>query len=383
MKTKASDVEIAIPLLYDRNFPPSAWTAAAKALEASGVVDYLQTWDQLTSWFPKSMWTVENTPLAAMMPDCDSFCDAFTMGVYAQAAAPGLGTVISTDAIRTGPAELTQKMMTISDLTQGRSIFQLGAGEIKQCKPFGWKRAQGLGRLEDHYKAFDALWNAKGPIDLPGNHVNLTNAWLGGTKNHRPRLWGLGGGPKFAEITASYADGFVTMCPWAATTPERWAEMIANMKQIRERAGRDPEDFSFGLWASVLLHDDPDVIDRALDNPFNRWWAAIAGRLNQSDWEIEGITAPWPADWHYSRHLLPAELGDAEARAIVDRGTREMAEKSFFTGSASDVAAQLKPYIEAGANWISVIDLLPFVLDPEEAIGALPRSIDVARCLKQ
>ena len=125
MKNKASDVEIAIPLLYDRNFPPSAWVEAAKTLEASGVVDFLQTWDQLTSWFPKSMWTVENTPLAAMMPDCDSFSDAFTMGVYAHAAAPGLGTVISTDAIRTGPAELTQKMMTITDLTEGRSAIRI------------------------------------------------------------------------------------------------------------------------------------------------------------------------------------------------------------------------------------------------------------------
>jgi phthiodiolone/phenolphthiodiolone dimycocerosates ketoreductase len=376
------DVEIAIPLLYDRNFPPSAWTEAAKVLEASGVVDYLQTWDQLTSWFPQSMWNPANTPLAAVMPDCDSFSDAFTMGVYAQAAAPGLGTVMSTDAVRTGPAELTQKMMTISDITGGRSIFQLGAGEIKQCKPFGWKRSQGLSRLEDHFRAFQALWNADRTINFDGNHVKFTNAWLGGTRGHRPQLWGLGGGPKFTEITAAHADGFVTMCPWAATTPERWAEMVAHMKAIRARSGHDPEGFGFGLWVAALIHDDPDVIDRALDNPFNRWWAAIAGRLNQADWAQVGISAPWPLDWHYSKDLLPAELSSDQAAEIVGKGSREMSEKTFFAGSSADVAAMIRPYVEAGATWVSIIDLLPFVLDPQEAVTALPRSVDTARLVK-
>jgi phthiodiolone/phenolphthiodiolone dimycocerosates ketoreductase len=314
--------------------------------------------------------------------DCDSFSDAFVMGVYAQAAAPGLGTVISTDAVRNGPAELTQTMMTIADLTEGRSIFQIGAGEAKQCKPFSWKRSQGLSRLKDHFRAFNALWNADGPIDFDGNHWTFRNAWLGGTKKHRPQVWGLGGGPKFTEITASLADGFATMLRWAATTPERWTEMITQMKQIREDAGRDPDQFGFGLWAAVLLHDDPDVIDCALDNPFNRWWAAIAGRLSQADWEIEGITPPWPLDWHYSRHLLPAEMDEATAAAVAAKGTREMAERTFFAGNAKEVAGMIQPFIDAGATWVSVIDLLPFVLDPTDAVEALPRSIDVARVLK-
>jgi phthiodiolone/phenolphthiodiolone dimycocerosates ketoreductase len=176
-----AELQVAVPILYDRNFPSAAWIHAAKTLE-TGVVDQLQTWDQLTSWFPRSMWTPQNTPLAAAMPDCDSFSDAFVMGVYAQAAAPGLGTVISTDAVRNGPAELTQTMMTIADLTEGRSIFQIGAGEAKQCKPFSWKRSQGLSRLKDHFRAFNALWNADGPIDFDGNHWTFRNAWLGGTK---------------------------------------------------------------------------------------------------------------------------------------------------------------------------------------------------------
>jgi hypothetical protein len=39
-----AELQVAVPILYERNFPSAAWIDAAKALEASGVVDQLQTW---------------------------------------------------------------------------------------------------------------------------------------------------------------------------------------------------------------------------------------------------------------------------------------------------------------------------------------------------
>jgi hypothetical protein len=101
-------LQVAIPVAHDRTFPPTAWQQAAKALESSGAVDQIQTWDQLTSWFPHSMWTTENTPLA----DCDSFSDAFAMAVYALAVAPNLGEVISTDLYdRNFPPTTTERSL--------------------------------------------------------------------------------------------------------------------------------------------------------------------------------------------------------------------------------------------------------------------------------
>ena len=41
-------LEIAMPFLIDRHFPASAARELAAAYEASGVVDYLQAWDQLS-----------------------------------------------------------------------------------------------------------------------------------------------------------------------------------------------------------------------------------------------------------------------------------------------------------------------------------------------
>jgi phthiodiolone/phenolphthiodiolone dimycocerosates ketoreductase len=166
----AREVETAIVVDASRHAPLSTFVDRIKALEASGVVDYAHIWDQLTSWWPREMWTLDNTPLAAALPDIDSFPDSFALGALGAYETPDLGMCISSDAIRRGPAELTQTMLTISNLAGRRTpILQIGAGELKQCKPFGWKRSQGLSSLEDQFRYIEAFWETDGPVDLQGN----------------------------------------------------------------------------------------------------------------------------------------------------------------------------------------------------------------------
>jgi len=77
----------AVPITIDRNFPAAMFGDAVKAVAASGVVDDVQMWDQLTSWWPSLLWTRENTPMAEVMPDVDSFPDVFAYAAYASALA--------------------------------------------------------------------------------------------------------------------------------------------------------------------------------------------------------------------------------------------------------------------------------------------------------
>ncbi|BDB39657.1 MULTISPECIES: LLM class flavin-dependent oxidoreductase [Mycobacterium] len=377
-----SAIETSIPITVDRHLSPVAFGQMAQAIAASGSVDYFQVWDQLTSWYPQGLWTPENTPLAAIMPDCDSFPDMWTMAGYASALAPELGIVLSTDSIRRGPAELAQSMLTLADLTGGRTIVQIGAGEVKQTKPFGWKRAQGIDRLEDIYRIFDALMTTDGPVTFQGHHTTLTDAWIGTAKANRPQIWGLGGGPRIIDLATSYGDGFCTMCPFVWSSPEKFAEERDTMRTQLERKGRDPDTFRFGVWATMLLHEDPNVVDRALDNKLTRWLTAIAGRVNQSDWEKEGIEPPMPRDWHYAMKMLPLSMGRAEVEEWAGRATREMTEKSYFYGSPAEAAAQFRPFIDAGVDFVGILDMAAFVLEPDELPAALGRSIAVSSYLK-
>jgi phthiodiolone/phenolphthiodiolone dimycocerosates ketoreductase len=382
-----TQLETSIPLDASRHLPLSLFSDRARRLAQSGVVDQVHIWDQLTSWWPRSMWRPEYTPLASVIPDIDSFPDALAMGAVAAATAPGIGVSISTDAVRRGPAELLQTMLTIANLSGDRSpILQLGGGELKQCKPFGWKRSQGLGRLEDHFRFNLAFWASEDPVvTFEGNYWNFDRAWIGGAKPVRPRVWGLGGGPKLLEVTTAYADGLVTPAPSVWATPEQAAEEISGLKQMLESQGRDPAEFDFGIWTVLLLHDDgaDETVEAAFDNKLMRWLTAFSGRIIQSDWRREGLEPPMPDDWHYAMKLLPTLWTEQDVLNVVDKMPRAILERSYITGTPAKVAAELVSYLEAGVTWVMVLDFLPFMLPPDEMDAALDRSIEVCRLLKQ
>lgn len=378
-------VETAIVVDASRHAPLSMFAERVKALEASGVVDYVHIWDQLTSWWPREMWNTDNTPLAATIPDIDSFPDSFGLAAVGAHAAPGLGMCISSDAIRRGPAELMQTMLTIAGLGGNRApILQIGAGEFKQCKPFGWKRSQGLASLEDHFRYIDAFWATDDPVDLEGNRWSFDKAWIGGAKGMRPRVWGLGGGPKMLDLATTYADGFATIAPSVWTSPDHAGEEIGRLKQALGSKGRDPEAFDFGIWPLVILHDEgqEQLVESALANPLIRWLAAVFGRINQSDWDKEGLEPPMPRDWHYAMKLLPIRWTAAEVQRVIAEIPREIMEKSFLIGTPEQVAATLQGYVEAGVTWTMVADVMPFVLDVDQAADATRRAVELCARLK-
>jgi phthiodiolone/phenolphthiodiolone dimycocerosates ketoreductase len=375
-------VETAITVMADRHFPAGAALDAARAIEASGTTDYFGWFDQMAGWCPPHLWTAETTPLHAVRPDADSLSDGFSMLSAMAAVAPTMGTAISTDSIRRGPAELMQTMLTMANLTQGRSQFHIGAGEIKQTNAYGWKRSQGMKRLEDTLRLAKLFWEEDEPFNFEGHYWTMDHATLGRARNHRPQIWGIGGGPKLFDLSTTYGDGFGTCAPWVAHSPERWHEMVTEIKQMLEQKDRDPEDFQFGLYAAMLLHDDDEVIEAALGNPFIKWSSAWLGRFKMADWQLEGIEPPLPLDWHYSRNMLPHHMSRAEVDEIVGRVTPEMARKSWLTGSPEKVAAELQGYVEAGATWINICDILPAVLEPAEMGNALERECRLAGLLK-
>jgi phthiodiolone/phenolphthiodiolone dimycocerosates ketoreductase len=384
MKMTKRKIETMLPINADRILPPAVLAQLAQAIKGSGVVDYFHIWDQMMGWWPPGMWNPQNAPLAAMVPDLDATGDPAALAAYASASAPGMGLTISTDAIRRGPAEMMQTMMTLANMSEGRAILQIGAGELKQTAPFGWKRNEGLRRIEDHFRFYDEFWKSNSPVTMTGHFWNFDQAWIGAARQHRPRVWALGGGPKLVEMAARYADGFATSVPGVLSSPAGFAEFVRRVRGQVAANGRDPDMFDFCPWVLMLVHDDPKVIDRALENPLMRWLTAIFGRLNNNDWAAYGIEPAFDPDWHYSTKLIPNRFTDKqEVNRIINRVTDRMCELAFLRGNAAEVAEQVQAYVDAGANVIDVLDVLPLVLDPADAQAGLGRQLDVCARIKQ
>jgi phthiodiolone/phenolphthiodiolone dimycocerosates ketoreductase len=378
-------IETAVPVDASRHLPLSLFGEKLKLLHASGAVDYVHVWDQLMGWWPRHLWTPENSPLARFVPDIDSQPEAFTTGAYALATAPDMGLSISTDAIRRGPTEVLQALLTLENIATRPPVLQLGAGELRNIKPYGYKRSEGLKRLEDHLRFYHAFRTTDGPIDLVGNIWKYEQAWIGrGGNADNLRVWGLGGGPKLLDITTSYADGIASITPAVWTRPEHTAERVTAIKQMLEDKGRDPEAFDFALWGAVLIHEDQEVIEGALHNPIVRWLEAIVGRFNQADWLEEGFQPPLGADWHYGTKFLPLryDTDHAAAQRILDHMSPDLVRRALICGTPEQVAEQLQAHVEAGVNWVEVADMMPFVLEPEQAAAAVARSIRVCQILK-
>ena len=376
-------VETSVFMWGDRRSSEHDIKAMARALADSGVVDSLSIPDHMVNLIPPSLWTPEHAPLAALVDDPDSLMDAVVMGMLAHAGAPELHLNFCGDPVRRSPADWCQLMWSLSSVLDGKVRFQFGPGEAKNLNPYGHKRAQGLARFEDLLKISKALWDADKPIDYIGNHWELQQAYLGSAKSHRPQIWSMGTGPKQLELATTYCDGMTGSIPNVWTTPAHAKAEIDQIKAMLVDKGRDPAQIGFGAFCMVICHEDPVVIDRALDNPIIRWLAAVVGRLKSpAEFRKDGIEPATPEGWLYFQKLLPYATSAAFADDVVSKSSRRMAEASFLYGDAASIATQIRGYADAGITAINLMDFAPLVLQPADAMRSLERMIAICATLK-
>jgi phthiodiolone/phenolphthiodiolone dimycocerosates ketoreductase len=382
--TTKRPVETALYFWNHRSIPPKTVVPFVQMIEMSGVVDHFWMWDVVAGWFPPDLWTEEFTPLAAF-GDFDSVYDGFITAGLAASATDKLGILIGgTNALRHGPAEHMQRAMTLADSTAGGCILCVGAGEAYNTIPFGYDRKLSVARMEDMFQIFRKLWETDGPIDFDGRVIKFDQAYIGNVRGRRPSFWAMGAGPRLIKLAGSYADGWMSVAPNGITSPEAYAQRVKEIKQYVEQQGRDPEQFRFGLTPTLLIHEDPDIVDRVFDNNVIKFFASIFGRLNQGDWAELGIESPFPADWNYSLKFLPMKMTKKEMLATLDRTSRAAVEKCWTAGSPKEVAAKLQDYIDAGCDLIAPYDLLPAGLGSlDEMASSFQNQVELCRILKQ
>ncbi len=376
-------LETCVGIWTDRHFPASVIADQCRALQDSGAVDGVLVPDQLAGFAPQQLWTPENTPLAGLIGDPDSAMDAFMVAPYIHAAAPQLNLHVTSDSVRRGPAELVQSMLTLAHLTEGRANFQIGGGEAKQTAPFGHPTNQGMSRMKDLFQIYRQILDTDGPIDFEGQRWKFKRAYLGGAKQHRPTLWALGGGPQLLDYATSWADGLAIAVPNALTSPGETAEAIQAVRRQVEQKGRDPEQFRFALWISVLLHPDQSKLEAAFDNPLIKWVSSAVGRVETGMWAKEGLRLPFPEGWSYFRDMLPYATDDEFVDRIIAATTPDHVRAAWLLGSPEDVAKQVQPYLDAGIDWVMPFDYLPVVGDPADAPLSIGWMIELCAAMKR
>jgi len=376
-------VKTAVNFFGFRAVPPRSVIDYAQMLEGTDVVDYLWMWELSTTWMPPSLWRPDIIGAAAQLEDCASFYDPAPLLGMAAGATDKLGILLNTLTLKHGPAEQMQRMMTLADCVEGNAVFCVGVGEAYQTIPLGYKRSDGLKKFEDHFKLYERFWECDGPFTFEGNIWKITDGYIGTTRNHKPKIYALGQGPKFLDIAARYADGWMTSAPFAYARPDWYAEKVHEVKQKVESYGRDPDEFGFGIMPICLMSEDRAAIDAAYDNPAMKVLVAGMGRNVQTDWRREGVEPIYPDDWNYAVKWLPTRVTPEELDHIVEQVPRRMVEAAWpFVGSAKEIAEKVQGYVEAGATLVAPFDYFPLFTGLESAFASLTSTIEVCRLLK-
>jgi phthiodiolone/phenolphthiodiolone dimycocerosates ketoreductase len=132
----------------------------------------------------------------------------------------------------------------------------------------------------------------------------------------------------------------------------------------------------------VLVYKNDEQRDRLFANPITKWMTAVFGRLHHGDWNREGEKLIFAEDWHYALRMLPHQMSRAEVDDIVAAVTPSMIEKSWLIGTPEEIAAQLQPWVDAGASYIAPSDLAPAIMEPDEQPEVFETMIELCAQLK-
>lgn len=147
-----------------------------------------------------------------------------------------------TDTQRCHPARTAHSVAILDQLSHGRALLGIGAGEAMNTVPFGlpWEPpSERLERLEEAIQVIKLLWNSsrEEPVDFAGRFYQLHNAFISETPRQRPHppiYVGAIASKGALRIVGRFGDG------WHAwlNTPETFKKRWAIIKEAAESAGR-------------------------------------------------------------------------------------------------------------------------------------------------
>src|SRR5437016_5217134 len=207
-------------------------------------VDSLLLPDHYLSFVPRSVWNVDSTPAAKMVPSPDAFFDPFVMmgAMAARYRRVRIGTGV-TEAFRRHPATLAQAFVTVDHLTRGRAILGIGNGERENTEPYGMPFTRRVGRLEEALAIIRKLWESRGePVNFDGPNYRLRDALFATPlyKEQAPKIWVAAHAPRMLGLTGRFADGWY---PTQKMTPADYRQRLGMIPAAAAEAGRPVDRF--------------------------------------------------------------------------------------------------------------------------------------------
>src|SRR5579872_645706 len=158
-----------------------------------------------------------------------------------------------TDLQRIHPAKIANIVATLDNLTEGRAVLGIGAGEIMNTRPYGieWQpKDVRLRRFRETLQVIRLLWSSiyEKPVDFSGEFYSLDKAHLSlaPLQKYPPIYIGSWSSKETLRIAGELADGWY---PGSQFTPEDYANKVQIVKDAARKTNRSVE--SLDIMASI------------------------------------------------------------------------------------------------------------------------------------
>lgn len=244
-------------VVHWRDIRALARHAEAVGFDSLWVVDHMQV--NLASI--REQWGFEYLPeVEAMEPVGVRDCWSLLAALAEATERVEIGPMVANTGYR-NPALLAKTADTIDDISDGRLILGIGAGDYEhEHHHYGFRWDHRVSRFEEALQIIHPLLR-RGEVSFQGEYYSADNAILsprGARKTGPPILIGtLGHGPRMLRLTMEYADQWNAWLAFGNSNPETLVPALEKIDIACEKHDRDPDTLLRTVTVGVSLPGEP------------------------------------------------------------------------------------------------------------------------------
>jgi len=256
------------------------------------------------------------------------------------------------DPHRFHPALMAQKVATLDQISNGRAMIGLGAGEKMNVDMYGLNRDRSVAKLREYIEILREFWTKRKVNRKSDFWGNMRRAYIQVKPiQNTPPIYIAANGPKTRQITGELGDGWYPFV-------ESPSSFKVNKKEIADaakKADRNPEeiDYTYNCFVAIDNKNPENAVKRC--EFFRVTYALNPTKTNQIYPDLYLPT-------NYTIHNFDMQVRDAnEQLACVDKLPETILQDTNCLGSTDDVISSIEKYKEAGATSMILMNRGPDV----------------------
>jgi 5,10-methylenetetrahydromethanopterin reductase len=178
------------------------------------------------------------------------FASLTQVALYTSKISIGTGV---TNFYHINPSVIASSIATIAEISGGRTILGLGAGDKVTLGKLGIDWVKPLTGMRESIEIIRKLWNGE-TVDHKGEVFKIPSAKLNFKVKYKPPIYMAAQGPKMTELAAEIADGILVN----ASHPRDYEEAKRNLELGMKERKLTKRKFDICAYTSFSIHNKPD-----------------------------------------------------------------------------------------------------------------------------